>query len=372
MRIPAHPPRHSPKARIGPIASPDHVVDRAVVPVRPQVGQRHRRLVERPRPERAADDDDRRAVFGKTERTASRATLRRGPPHLRDLRAHRCAGAGSHAEAACRPTPPHRHAPKPRTAGWPRRERRPRSPARGAPRVRRRPRPVRRSRSPRPTPPPGAAHGRPRYAEHAPRATRPRRAAFANRCFGLRLRTTPRPGSSTVGKPRPSRVSRSCPRADPTNSMVSRGWPASTSASAIARAGWRWPAVPPPATSALSAPRSRVGRSAPAAAGRPRATRSREAMLMRIPTAAMVMTREEPPYETNGSGMPVTGSTPTTAPTLITAWLVIQTVIPTASRLPKRSGAGLPPGTPARPARRTIRGARPRRRDRALRRRPRR
>ena len=53
----------------------------------------------------------------------------------------------------------------------------------------------------------------------------------------------------------------------------------------------------------------------------------------------MVMIREEPPKEMKGSGMPVTGSTPITAPTLMTAWLAIHVVIPTASRLPKRSGA---------------------------------
>ena len=37
--------------------------------------------------------------------------------------------------------------------------------------------------------------------------------------------------------------------------------------------------------------------------------------------------------------MPVTGSTPITAPMLITAWLVIHMVMPTANRLPNRSGA---------------------------------
>ena len=53
----------------------------------------------------------------------------------------------------------------------------------------------------------------------------------------------------------------------------------------------------------------------------------------------MVMTSDDPPKEMKGSGMPVTGSTPMTAPMLITAWLVTQVVTPTASRLPKRSGA---------------------------------
>ena len=51
------------------------------------------------------------------------------------------------------------------------------------------------------------------------------------------------------------------------------------------------------------------------------------------------MISDDPPKEMNGRGMPVTGSTPMTAPTLITAWLVIQVVMPTARRLPNRSGA---------------------------------
>ena len=55
--------------------------------------------------------------------------------------------------------------------------------------------------------------------------------------------------------------------------------------------------------------------------------------------AAIVMIRDDPPKEMKGSGMPVTGRTPMTAPMLITAWLVIQVVMPTARRLPNRSGA---------------------------------
>ena len=47
-----------------------------------------------------------------------------------------------------------------------------------------------------------------------------------------------------------------------------------------------------------------------------------------MPTAARVITSDDPPKEMKGSGMPVTGSTPMTAPMLITAWLVIQVVTP--------------------------------------------
>src|SRR6516162_7844038 len=74
---------------------------------------------------------------------------------------------------------------------------------------------------------------------------------------------------------------------------------------------------------------------------------ARLATLARMPTAPMVMTSEDPPKETKGSGTPVTGSRPTTAPILITAWLTIQAVMPAASSAPKRSGARQAARTPA-------------------------
>ena len=58
-----------------------------------------------------------------------------------------------------------------------------------------------------------------------------------------------------------------------------------------------------------------------------------------MPTAAKLMIRLEPPALTNGSGMPVTGMSPTTTPMLMNAWMQIQDVIPAASRAPKVSGA---------------------------------
>jgi hypothetical protein len=42
-------------------------------------------------------------------------------------------------------------------------------------------------------------------------------------------------------------------------------------------------------------------------------------MLRRIPTQARPITRLEPPYETNGSGIPVSGARPITAARLIAA-----------------------------------------------------
>ena len=39
-----------------------------------------------------------------------------------------------------------------------------------------------------------------------------------------------------------------------------------------------------------------------------------------MPNAIKVAMREEPPVEINGSGIPMTGSTPITMPMLTTAW----------------------------------------------------
>ena len=58
-----------------------------------------------------------------------------------------------------------------------------------------------------------------------------------------------------------------------------------------------------------------------------------------MPTAAKLMISDEPPAETNGSGMPVTGMSPTTTPMLMNAWRQIQAVIPAASSAPNVSGA---------------------------------
>jgi len=47
--------------------------------------------------------------------------------------------------------------------------------------------------------------------------------------------------------------------------------------------------------------------------------------------------RLEPPYETNGSGIPVSGARPMTALTLTAAWPQISAVIPAARNFPKGS-----------------------------------
>ena len=59
----------------------------------------------------------------------------------------------------------------------------------------------------------------------------------------------------------------------------------------------------------------------------------------RIPTAAKLTSSDEPPALTNGSVMPVIGSSTTTTPMLMKAWSVSQAVMPTASRAPNVSGA---------------------------------
>ena len=58
-----------------------------------------------------------------------------------------------------------------------------------------------------------------------------------------------------------------------------------------------------------------------------------------MPIAAKLITSDEPPADTNGSGMPVTGISPTTTAMLMNAWMQIQPVIPAASSAPNVSGA---------------------------------
>ena len=65
-----------------------------------------------------------------------------------------------------------------------------------------------------------------------------------------------------------------------------------------------------------------------------------------MPTAAKLMISDEPPAETNGSGIPVTGMSPTTTPMLMNAWRQIQAVIPAASSAPNVSGAPSATRTP--------------------------
>ena len=58
-----------------------------------------------------------------------------------------------------------------------------------------------------------------------------------------------------------------------------------------------------------------------------------------MPAASIVNTSADPPNDTNGSGTPDTGSSPTTPPMLTAAWATTQTVIPAARSVPNRSGA---------------------------------
>ena len=57
------------------------------------------------------------------------------------------------------------------------------------------------------------------------------------------------------------------------------------------------------------------------------------------PTAAKLMTSDEPPALMNGRVMPVTGRSATTTAMLMNAWRQSQAVIPAARRAPKVSGA---------------------------------
>ena len=68
-----------------------------------------------------------------------------------------------------------------------------------------------------------------------------------------------------------------------------------------------------------------------------------------MPTDASMTTRLVPPYDTRGSGIPVSGATPTTAARLSAAWPQISVVIPTASPLPNGSWQRNAMRSPAQP-----------------------
>jgi hypothetical protein len=70
-------------------------------------------------------------------------------------------------------------------------------------------------------------------------------------------------------------------------------------------------------------------------------------MLRRTPTAASITTRLEPPYETNGSGIPVSGATPIAAAMLIAAWPQTSAVIPAARRFANGLRHAIASRTPA-------------------------
>ena len=61
-------------------------------------------------------------------------------------------------------------------------------------------------------------------------------------------------------------------------------------------------------------------------------------MFNKIPTAAIVITVEDPPKEINGSGNPFVGRMPHDTPILIAACSSTQLVIPEASSCPNKSG----------------------------------
>ena len=54
------------------------------------------------------------------------------------------------------------------------------------------------------------------------------------------------------------------------------------------------------------------------------------AQLSRMPQATNVTSRLDPPYDSSGSGMPMTGSRPSTMPMLMIACDMIQMTMPAA------------------------------------------
>ena len=67
----------------------------------------------------------------------------------------------------------------------------------------------------------------------------------------------------------------------------------------------------------------------------------------RIPIAAKLIVRDEPPALMNGRVMPVTGISATTTAMLMNAWRHSHAVIPAASSAPNVSGARSAVRTPA-------------------------
>ena len=57
-----------------------------------------------------------------------------------------------------------------------------------------------------------------------------------------------------------------------------------------------------------------------------------------MPSATRVLSSEDSPAETSGSGTPVIGITTSTAPMLTTAWTTIHAVMPVAARRANMSG----------------------------------
>src|SRR4030095_1405202 len=62
-------------------------------------------------------------------------------------------------------------------------------------------------------------------------------------------------------------------------------------------------------------------------------------ILSNTPTAASVGTKDDPPYEMNGSGMPLVGTSDRTTLILKRAWVTIAVTKPRANSIPNRSGA---------------------------------
>ena len=151
----------------------------------------------------------------------------------------------------------------------------------------------------------------------------------------VRLRTNPRPPRRFTGNSTPESSRESSPLADPTSSTSSGDLPAASSACDRQRRNRVTRGSTPSDEGESPACHERsLGGST-----RLRERRSCDAMFTRMPAAQSVITRDDPPKEMNGRGIPVTGSTSITAPMFMTAWLTIQHVMPIATSIAKRSGA---------------------------------
>ena len=158
----------------------------------------------------------------------------------------------------------------------------------------------------------------------------------AIRFTGVRRRWSPRPGRTVRPNPASGTSVFSIPRRLPTRCTDDgpSTTPRPTSALATARPGRTWPAVPPPEmrtpplTEVPGTPTAEPdGVDLPTGQGH----LVWRAMLSSTPKAAMVTTSALPPKDTNGSGTPVMGNTPRTAPMFTKACTTTQQVTPAAS-----------------------------------------
>ena len=199
---------------------------------------------------------------------------------------------------------------------------------------------------------PAGDGGRSRSPWNRPR-TRPH---AAPRLASVSRRWMPRPGSSSSVKPAAGTRSASTPRSLPTKWISPRSRPAVDERLGDRQAGQQVAGGAAagddrPGPVATSAGRGDAPPGGASARSRRRGAGSTgwRAMLSRRPVAARLTSSAEPPNDTNGSGTPVIGMRPITAPMFTAACTSNHAVMPMATSSEKRSRARAATTSPSRP-----------------------